>query len=142
MLQLVQVTSAPSALSVSISTAVWIVMCRQPATRAPLSGCLAPYSRRSSIRPGISVSAIWISLRPQSARLRSATLYFWLMSLSIVVLRPAGRSSIDKSGTFRDQAVPGQVAVGTASTARARDRAHAHVVQASAAGQLAQLLGA
>ena len=38
MLQLVQVTSAPSAVSVSMSTAVWIVMWRQPAMRAPLSG--------------------------------------------------------------------------------------------------------
>ena len=35
MLQLLQVTSAPSSVSVSISTAVWIVMCRQPAMRAP-----------------------------------------------------------------------------------------------------------
>ena len=39
MLHDVQVTSAPSATSVSISTAVWIVMWRQPAMRAPLSGC-------------------------------------------------------------------------------------------------------
>ena len=38
MLQLLQVTSAPSSVSVSIRTAVWIVMCRQPAMRAPLSG--------------------------------------------------------------------------------------------------------
>ena len=38
MLQLLQVTSAPSSVSVSISTAVWIVMCRQPAMRAPASG--------------------------------------------------------------------------------------------------------
>ncbi len=33
-----QRTVAPSAWSVSISTAVWIVMCRQPAMRAPFSG--------------------------------------------------------------------------------------------------------
>ena len=33
-----QRTSAPSSISVSISTAVWIVMCRQPAMRAPFSG--------------------------------------------------------------------------------------------------------
>ena len=35
-----QRTSAPSATSVSISTAVWIVMCSEPVIRAPLSGWL------------------------------------------------------------------------------------------------------
>ena len=39
MLHDAQRTSAPSACSVSISTAVWIVMCRLPAMRAPRSGC-------------------------------------------------------------------------------------------------------
>ena len=38
MLQDAQRTSAPSAASVSMSTAVWIVMCREPAMRAPASG--------------------------------------------------------------------------------------------------------
>ena len=38
MLQVAQRTSAPSATSVSISTAVWIVMCSEPVIRAPLSG--------------------------------------------------------------------------------------------------------
>ena len=38
MLQETQRTSAPSAVSVSISTAVWIVMCREPMMRAPFSG--------------------------------------------------------------------------------------------------------
>ncbi len=52
-----------SAFSVSISTAVWMVMCSVPAMRAPLSGCLAPNSSRTAIRPGISVSARSISLR-------------------------------------------------------------------------------
>jgi hypothetical protein len=52
---------------VSISTAVWIVMCREPAMRAPLSGLVAPYSSRNAIRPGISVSAMSSSLRPNSA---------------------------------------------------------------------------
>ncbi len=66
MLQLAQRTSAPRACSVSISTAVWMVMCSEPAMRAPLSGWLAAYSSRMAMRPGISVSAIWISLRPQS----------------------------------------------------------------------------
>ncbi len=45
MLQLHQRTSAPSAVSVSISTAVWIVMCSEPVIRAPFSGCCAAYSR-------------------------------------------------------------------------------------------------
>ena len=40
MLQEAQRTSAPSALSVSISTAVWMVMCSEPAMRAPLQRLL------------------------------------------------------------------------------------------------------
>jgi hypothetical protein len=39
MLQEAQRTSAPSATSVSISTRVWMVMCSEPAMRAPFSGC-------------------------------------------------------------------------------------------------------
>src|SRR5690348_1299170 len=74
MLHEVQVTSAPSAASVSISTAVSIVMWRQPAMRAPLSGALPLYSSRSAIRPGISFSAMRIFLRPSSARVRSLIL--------------------------------------------------------------------
>src|SRR5258708_17491080 len=74
MLQLHQRTSAPSEVSVSISTAVWIVMCSEPVMRAPFSGWASPYSRRSAISPGISCSASVISLRPKSARDRSATL--------------------------------------------------------------------
>ena len=38
MLQLTQRTSAPSAVSVSMRTAVWIVMWSEPAMRAPASG--------------------------------------------------------------------------------------------------------
>jgi hypothetical protein len=73
MLHEAQRTSAPSALSVSMSIAVWIVMCSEPAIRAPLSGFSARYSSRMAIRPGISVSAMTISLRPQAASARSAT---------------------------------------------------------------------
>ena len=40
MLHEAQRTSAPSAFSVSISTAVWMVMCSEPVMRAPLSGCV------------------------------------------------------------------------------------------------------
>ena len=68
MLHEAQRTSAPSALSVSISTAVWIVMCSEPQMRAPRSGWVGPYSSRVAIRPGISVSAMAISLRPHSAK--------------------------------------------------------------------------
>jgi hypothetical protein len=71
MLHEAQRTSAPSACSVSISTAVWMVMCRLPVMRAPFSGCLAANSSRMAIRPGISVSAMRISLRPQSAIIKA-----------------------------------------------------------------------
>jgi len=47
-------------------------MCRLPEMRAPRKGWLFANSARIAIRPGISVSAILISLRPQSARLMSA----------------------------------------------------------------------
>ena len=73
MLHEAQRTSAPRALSVSMSTAVWIVMCSEPEMRAPRSGFFAANSSRIAMRPGISVSAIAISLRPQSASDRSAT---------------------------------------------------------------------
>ena len=74
MLQLTQRTSAPRATRVSMRTAVCTVMCREPATFLPFSGCCAPYSRRRDIRPGISCSASSISLRPNEASDRSATL--------------------------------------------------------------------
>jgi hypothetical protein len=73
MLHEAQRTSAPSAFSVSMSIAVWMVMCSEPAMRAPFSGCAARYSSRMAMRPGISVSAMAISLRPKSASDRSAT---------------------------------------------------------------------
>ena len=74
MLQLTQRTSAPRAVSVSMRTAVCTVMCSEPAMRAPASGWASPYSARRAMRPGISCSASWISLRPKPARERSATL--------------------------------------------------------------------
>ena len=52
MLHDAQRTSAPRATSVSISTAVWTVMCSEPVMRAPLSGCASAYSARVDIRPG------------------------------------------------------------------------------------------
>src|SRR5579884_1313673 len=74
MLQLAHRTSAPRARRVSISTAVWTVMCREPVMRAPASGRWSAYSARRAMRPGISTSASSISLRPHGARDRSATL--------------------------------------------------------------------
>ena len=55
-----------------MSTAVWMVMCSEPAMRAPCKGRSAANSSRMAMRPGISVSAMAISLRPQSAREMSA----------------------------------------------------------------------
>ena len=69
-----QRTSAPNSTSVSMSTAVWMVMCSDPITRTPSSGFCGPYLRRTAISPGISCSAISISLRPHSASDMSATL--------------------------------------------------------------------
>ncbi len=65
MLQDTHRTSAPRAVSVSMSTAVWMVMWREPMMRAPLSGCCPAYSSRSAARPGISARASSISLRPK-----------------------------------------------------------------------------
>ncbi len=61
MLQLAHRTCAPSATSVSMSTAVCTVMCSDPAIRAPASGWVGPNSSRRAISPGISFSAsrIW-----------------------------------------------------------------------------------
>ncbi len=73
MLQDTQRTSAPSATSVSMSTAVCTVMCSEPAIRAPLSGCEAAYSLRVAISPGISCSANRIWCRPASASAKSLT---------------------------------------------------------------------
>ena len=44
MLHDAQRTSAPSATSVSMSTAVWMVMCSEPVMRAPVSGLVSVYS--------------------------------------------------------------------------------------------------
>ena len=49
---------APRSTSVSMSTAVWMVMCSEPVTRTPLSGLLGAYFLRMDIRPGISCSAM------------------------------------------------------------------------------------
>mmetsp|Transcript_44236 Transcript_44236/g.105331 ORF Transcript_44236/g.105331 Transcript_44236/m.105331 type:complete len:258 (+) Transcript_44236:586-1359(+) len=74
MLQEHQRTLAPSALSVSMSTPVWMVMCKEPLMFKPLNGCPGPYSFLAAMRPGISCSAKVSSLRPNSARPMSLTL--------------------------------------------------------------------
>src|SRR5262249_46727467 len=50
-----------------------MVMCKLPAMRAPFRGLEGAYFLRMAMSPGISCSAMAISFRPQSARLRSAT---------------------------------------------------------------------
>src|SRR5579863_7858899 len=52
-----------------------MVMCSEPVTRTPASGLPAAYLLRIDTNPGISCSAMAISLRPQSAKAISATLY-------------------------------------------------------------------
>ena len=68
-----KLTSAPNSVSVSISTAVCTVMCKQPAIRAPFSGLDGPYTFLIVINPGISFSPISIAFRPDSAKFMSAT---------------------------------------------------------------------
>lgn len=96
-------SSAPSALRVSIRTAVWmagkacqtmslqtievfILMCKHPAIRAPFSGCSCAYFSLVITRPGISCSASSISLRPKAARLMSATLNFCAGSPIVMIV--------------------------------------------------------
>jgi hypothetical protein len=75
--------AAPSSTSVSIRTAVWMVMWSEPVTRTPASGFSCAYFRRMAIRPGISCSAMEISLRPHSASERSATLKSVTFSVAV-----------------------------------------------------------
>ena len=112
MLHEAQRSSAPSARSVSISTAVWIVMCSEPAIRAPLSGWLGPYSVRSAISPGISVSAIAISLRPQSASEMSLTTWSGAMGAS---LREEKRACLRRNTHEPDLAIAARLKQGRAA---------------------------
>merc|ERR1719401_421447 len=56
--------SPPIFFRVSMRTAVWMVMWRDPETRAPFSGCRDSFSATQFMRPGISISAISISFLP------------------------------------------------------------------------------
>src|ERR1035438_7326235 len=60
-------------------------MCSEPVMRTPASGLEAAYFRRIDIRPGISYSAMLISLRPHSASERSATLNSAVVWLIVAV---------------------------------------------------------
>src|SRR5260221_8942093 len=61
-------------------------MCNDPAMRAPRNGCSGPTSSRVAIRPGISVSAIAISLRPHSARPMSLTTQSCWVNLALAAV--------------------------------------------------------
>ena len=86
MLQEDQVTWAPRAVSVSISTAVCTVMWRQPAILQPERGLEWAYLARRDMRPGISFSAIWMAFLPEAARVMSATRKFWVWAVSVAVV--------------------------------------------------------
>ena len=70
MLQEHQRTLAPRATRVSMRTAVWMVMWREPEMLAPLRGWAGPNSLIMDMRPGISTCASSISMRPASGRKR------------------------------------------------------------------------
>ncbi len=63
-----QRTSAPRAISVSIKTAVSIVMCNEPVIFTPARGLGFTIFFARAINPGISFSQMVIFLRPQSAK--------------------------------------------------------------------------
>src|SRR5438874_2092590 len=93
MLHDAQRTSAPSAFSVSISTAVWIVMWREPATRAHFSGCFAAYSARTAISDGIQDFA----RRPASEQARLRAQLEAVIAVTTAELDAAGRLVLEAS---------------------------------------------
>lgn len=60
-------TLAPKLWRVSIKTAVWMVIWREPEILDPFNGWDGPNSLRMAMRPGISTSASSISFLPQAA---------------------------------------------------------------------------
>ena len=88
MLQLLQVTSAPSSMQRLDQHGRLDRHVQAAGDARALSGFVWPYFSRSAIRPGISFSASMISLRPQSASEMSATLYgsfFWAGSVAVAI---------------------------------------------------------
>src|SRR5207249_11969280 len=81
-----QRTCAPRSISVSINTAVWIVMWSEPVIRTLASGFWGAYFSRIAIKPGISFSAIEISFRPKSARLMSLTLKSCFVFVFVLII--------------------------------------------------------
>src|ERR1700730_419127 len=119
MLHDAQRTSAPSAASVSISTAVWIVICNEPAIRAPRNGWVGPNSSRVAIRPGISVSAMAISLRPHEASPMSFTTW----SVDVDAFGAVEEAVMAILGVVGKTAASGAFGTPGASTWRAYSRA-------------------
>ena len=98
MLQRAQRTSAPSATSVSISTAVWIVMCSEPVIRAPVSGWRSAYSRRIAIRPGHLVLGQLDLLAAERGQRQVGDLEVGLRQRSSLMLSPSCRVSCRRLG--------------------------------------------
>ena len=73
-------------------------MWSDPEMRARSAAALVANSSRIAINPGISVSAIAISLRPQSASERSATLKSAELRLLITALIRYLRSIVNRNG--------------------------------------------
>ena len=113
-----QRTSAPRAVSDSMRTAVWIVMCREPAMRAPLKGWAVPNSVRHARRPGISASASSISMRPKSAWEMSLTLN-WRAKIGVC----AGAWEDGAGGARASRALPTTAAAATRRPSPSRARA-------------------
>src|SRR5579862_4067347 len=79
-----------------------MVMCSEPVMRTPARGFSTAYLRRIAIRPGISCSAMEISLRPHAARDRSATLNGTVVgSIRVVVIRVTSAGYYTTEQTIR-----------------------------------------
>mmetsp|Transcript_29505 Transcript_29505/g.73063 ORF Transcript_29505/g.73063 Transcript_29505/m.73063 type:complete len:362 (+) Transcript_29505:873-1958(+) len=100
MLQEHQRTLAPRAARVSMSTAVWMVMCREPEMLAPARGCAAPNSVIMDMSPGISTCASSISMRPKSAWAMSLTLYSRPLTVSMTHMAEGALIFADEWGAL------------------------------------------
>src|ERR1700679_2058028 len=113
-----------------------MVMCSEPVMRTPARGFSAAYLRRIDIRPGISCSAIEISLRPQSARERSATLKAGAAAVRSIVIGDMYYPHIDTS-EYIDTIEMKSHGVNRKISARVgRYQSPAHVVASGAGGAL------
>ena len=71
MLQLAHLTDAPKSTSVSIKTAVCIVMCRDPVILTPWRGFDSVYFSLIDIKPGISCSVFLFFYRTRKVYIRN-----------------------------------------------------------------------